>query len=573
MSIVLRLIRVIVRLLLHPLARLAWWRAAPQGSYVTLRIDGAVADIRRPPRFLDRFRPRPPISLHGIGELVTTVTEDPRIRGLIVTLGSFRQGAASALALRDHLRRAREAGRDVVIHLPFGAGTQEIFIATGGSRILAGPTTTLAPLGFVAQARYLRGALDKLDLVPEIYARGRYKSAGEQLARTSMSDAQREQMSAILDQRYDALIEGIGEGRGLSAEKARALVDGAPYLPDQAIEARLIDGVAYDDEVEPFVSGGDPKGVPTVSADRYLGIRKALAIPRLRPEAVVGVIQVHGAIARQGLLAAQLGLATDEALVSLVRAARKDPRIRGVILHIDSPGGSALASDRIHHELAMLAQEKPLVACMLNVAASGGYYVAAPAHLIIAQPSTITGSIGVVAARLVIDPLLEKLGVATEVLKRGERADLISPTRALTEEERAVIEVEIEGIYRAFLKVVATGRKLPMDRVEAVAEGRVWTGADAKREGLVDELGGFEAALSAVRSRIGPGGERLQPALLRPPRHPVPPLEMPQKKAAEVLAGMAELASAAGLDLGVAALALGGDRVLTWCPVSALSSK
>jgi protease-4 len=580
MRILLRLIGALFRLLFYPLYLLGWRRAARQGSYVTLDIDGAVTDIRPPPRFIDRFRrDKPPLSLHGLHELIETIIADPRIKGMIVTLRGFRQGAASALSLRALLKRARDAGRDVVIHLPFGAGTQEIYIATAGSRILAGPTTTLAPLGFLAQARYLRGALEKANLVPEVYARGRYKSAGERLMRSAMSETEREQLSAILDQRYASLLDAIAEGRKVDTERARALVDGAPYLPGEATAEGLIDGAAYDDELKGVVKGGatseeagkdkEKSRLPTVGAGRYLAARRALRIPRVLPEAVFGVIEVHGTMARQSPFAAELRMATDDALIAAVRAARSNPRVRGVLLHINSPGGSALASDRMHHELAALAEEKPLVACMADVAASGGYYVAAAAHVIVAQPSTVTGSIGVVAARLVIDPLLERLGVATEVLKRGLHADLINPTRALRDDEKVVLEREIEGIYQAFLRVVAAGRKLPIERVEEVAEGRVWTGADAQKAGLVDELGGFQVALDILRSRVGEGGAKLQPAVLRPPRHPTPPLDPPVKKAAELLAGAAELALRAGIDPAPSALALSGDRVLAWCPEAA----
>lgn len=583
MRLLFRLIRALFRLVFYPLIWLAWRRAAKPGTYVELEIEGGVTDIRRPPRLFDRLRARPPMSLYGLSELVTTVTLDPRIRGMIVTLRGFRGGAAYALALRNQLKRARDAGRDVVVALPFGGGTQEIFIATGGSRIVAGPTSMLSPLGFMAQVRFLRGALDKAHVVPEVYARGRYKSAGEQLVRSGMSEPAREQLTAILDQRYAGLLGAIAEGRRVDVDKARALVDGAPYLPEDAIAAGLVDGAAYDDEVEAFVVGVDPgaggasegvkkKRLRTVSAGGYLASRRALVIPSVLDEPVIGVIRVHGAISRQGLLAAQLGLATDEALISLVRSARQSRKIRGVILHVDSPGGGALASDRIHHELVALAKEKPLVACMANVAASGGYYVAAAAHVIVAQPSTVTGSIGVVAARVVLDPVLERLGVTTEVLTRGLRADLISPTRALTDEEKAVIEREIDGFYRTFLKIVAEGRSMSLDRVAAVAEGRVWTGVDAKREGLVDELGGFDDALAAVRSRIGAGAGRLKPALLSPPRYPTPPLDPPQKKAAELLAGFAHLAYGAGVDVGLAALGLSGERVLAYCPIASLSN-
>jgi protease-4 len=260
-------------------------------------------------------------------------------------------------------------------------------------------------------------------------------------------------------------------------------------------------------------------------------------------------------------------MATDERVIGAVRRARSDRRIAGVVLHVDSPGGSALASDRIHHELEQLAAEKPLVACMANVAASGGYYVAAPAHAIVAQPTTITGSIGVVSARVLVAPLLERFGVTTETVKRGGRADLHEPTRRLTDEERAVIQAELEGAYQAFLAIVARGRKRPVADVHAVAQGRVWAGVDAARIGLLDELGGFEAALARVRSLVGgPRAAELEPVIVRAPREAGLPLDPPARKAAELARTATDLARRLGIDLG--SLALASDPVLAWSEIA-----
>jgi protease-4 len=225
-------------------------------------------------------------------------------------------------------------------------------------------------------------------------------------------------------------------------------------------------------------------------------------------------------------------------------------------MHIDSPGGSALASDRIHHELEQLAREKPVVAYFSNVAASGGYYIGAAAHEIIAQPTTITGSIGVVGLRVVVQPLLEKLGIKTEVLTRGRHARMLDPTLPFDEKDNEAMERELSAIYQAFVAVVARGRKKSTEQVEEVAQGRVWTGADALKNGLVDKLGGFEEALAALRARIGPEAEKLEPVMLRP-RKPRKPLDPPEQKAA------AFLASLLGVDLAPLLLR---ERGLTWSP-------
>jgi protease-4 len=581
-SLFVRLISAFFRALFWPLLYLRFRRAGPKGSYLAIDIEGPVVDIRPPATFLDRFR-KQPASLAALSELADAVIEGTRVRGIVVTLGSFHQGMASALSLHNVLRRVRESGREVILHLPLGGGTKELYVASAATRIFAAPQTTLAPLGFLVTARYLRRALDKAGLVPEVYARGVYKSAGDQLLREGMSEKEREQQDAILDHLYESLVAKIAEGRRVSVERARAIIDGAPYLHNEAIEQGLIDGAAYQDEVPTAIGVGKPARVS--SAARYIFARRALRFPAFFPERAIGVIEIHGAITGASPLAAELGLATDEGLIGAVRTARSDPRIRAVVLHINSPGGGALASDRIHHELVALAAEKPLIAYMANVAASGGYYVAAAAHTIIAQPTTITGSIGVVAARFAIDPVLERLGITTEVLKRGAHADLIAPTRALRDDERAVIERELEGMYRAFLKAVADGRKQPVESIAKVAEGRVWIGQDAKGVGLVDELGGFDVAVEAARARLGKtqkGASKLRPAIVRPPRRRVPPLKPPsaageaERPALAILRAyfpqrsalldLLHLARQAGADVDPAALLLCGERVLAWCP-------
>jgi protease-4 len=254
-------------------------------------------------------------------------------------------------------------------------------------------------------------------------------------------------------------------------------------------------------------------------------------------------------------------MALDERVLSAIRIARVNPFVRGVVLHVDSPGGSALASDRIHHELARLAAEKPLVACMGDVAASGGYYVAAAAHEIVAQAATLTGSIGVVSARLVLEPMLTRLSVATEILQRGSQARLLDPFLPLGDDERAAIEREMNHVYRAFLGIVAAGRRRPIAEIEPLAQGRVWTGADAHARGLVDRIGGFDEALEAVCERIGRGADRLRVAVIRPPIKPFPLLDPPLRKPAQLVARtLASVAHDLGFDLSV--LALRHERVL-----------
>jgi protease IV len=521
-----------------------------------------------PPRLWPPAASRP-FSIHDLKTLVDEVARDPRVRGLVVVLHRLRGGFATATSLRQVLSTARRAGKHVVVHLPVGGGTKEVFVAVAADRLLLGPGATLAPVGLLSSARYLRGALDRAGIVPDVYAQGRFKTAGESLERSSMSDAQREQLDAVLDRVHAEVVGAMAGGRRVDESRARALVDGAPYTGQEAVEAGLADGVAYEDELATCLSAEPGRSIVR-PAEAYLKARTSLRPAALRARGVVAVVRVHGAITgAHGLPLASV--AVDDRVIASIRLARAHPRVRGVVLHVSSPGGSALASDRIHHELVQLAAEKPLVACMGDVAASGGYYVSVAAHEIVAQPTTITGSIGVVAARMVIEPLLARFGVATEVLQRGANARLLDPLLPLGEGERRALDRELERTYRAFVGVVAAGRKRPTDEIEALAQGRVWIGADAHERGLVDRLGGFEDALEVLRSRIGRGANRLRVVVLRPPRAPLPVLEPPERKAARGAAEVVDaLADVLGLDASL--LALRGERVLAWAGDLTLSA-
>ena len=565
----LRLLGFLVDLLLYPIRALRRGRLVPEGTFVTLKIDGAVADMVAKPHFWE-LRKAKTLALHDVRELVDHIIVDPRVRGIIVTIKSLAAGMATSVSLRDLLQRARAAGKEVVVHLPLGGGTKELIVATAGSKVFLGPAAQLAALGFATRTRYVKNALDKAGIVPEVYACGEYKSAGESLVRDSMSDAQREQVGKLLDGFDSALLGAIAEGRGVSRERARSIVDGGPYFGEAAIEVGLADAVAYEDEIPALLGlpgagkpGPGPATEGMVDGHVYLAQRRRPLLRRLGRAPMVAVIPVHGAIAHAS---SQFGnFATDDKLARLVRIARLDKRVKGVILHVDSPGGSALASDRMHHEIVQLAREKPVVACMANVAASGGYYVAAPAHKIVCEAVTITGSIGVVGARLTMEPLMAKLGITTETVQRGARAGLLSPSAPLSEDERSALMRELEATYRTFVRVVAQGRKMKVDEVEPLARGRVYTGEDAKAAGLVDVLGGFDVALRELRAML-PADVRddATPHVIRVPRHPLPLMRPPTEGEAGRRAASAILASLLPMsERVIVELAATGDRVLT----------
>lgn len=442
------------------------------------------------------------------------LVNDTRPRGLFVTLRNFDGGMASALELRDALASVRKAGRRVVVHLPTGTDTKGYFVASAADEIYGFPGADVSILGFASQGVYVRDALVRTGVVAEVIAHGKYKSAGEMLVRDSMSEPQKEQVGRILDAMYARVVRALTEDRGCTEGEARSVIDHGVHRAPQAVTAKLLDGALFDDEVTKKLAPSTTK-LPfhAVPALGYLRGRRATKLGQGRRGPCIGVVRVHGAITGGDSVLSR-GAAERDVIAS-IRAAREDRKVRGVILHVDSPGGSALASARMHRELTLLAEEKPLVACMANVAASGGYYVAAAAHSIVAEPVTITGSIGVISARFAVGPLLGRLGVHVDTLKRGERADLFGAVHPLTEEERRVLEREIEATYQEFLAVVARGRGKSRDEVHELAQGRVWTGEDARANGLVDILGGFDVAMDEVRRRVGKGAGRLAARVVR----------------------------------------------------------
>ncbi|WP_437734711.1 signal peptide peptidase SppA [Sorangium sp. So ce1335] len=576
----------LLRLLLLPVSALRWAFAAPRGGYVVLEIDGRVVDLQ-PPRvrlaLWWRPRRRAPLSVERVRELGKHLMKDPRPAGLLLRMRSVHAGPAVIASLRDALLEIRAGGKDLVAYLPMGADNTMLLLASAARAVVVGPETLVSPLGFAVEGRYVRRALEQVGVEPEVFAKGMYKNAGEVLVRDSMSAAQREQVGALLDARLVDLIASLAQGRRVEREAAARWIDEAPFGAEQAVARGIVDAVAYEDELEHMLATGllpgttaprraeggaggaahaadRPARARLVPAARYLGARRALSLRPMWPRPIIGVVEVHGAIVSRAHFRGA-SLASEERLVASLRAARQNPRIRGVILHIDSPGGSALASDRIHHEVTRLAEVKPVVACMSNVAASGGYYVAAAAHAIVAQPQTITGSIGVVSARFALGPLLERLGVSTDVVKRGARADLFSPSRRLDAGERSVMERELDAIYATFLRVVARGRRRPVEEIEPLAQGRVYSGAEAQARGLVDMLGGFERALHELRQMIGPKAAAIEPAIVRASRYiPPPPLLPAPVPTLLELVGLRGLAAEVEL-----AIHCEGERVLAYC--------
>ncbi|HET8583329.1 MAG TPA: signal peptide peptidase SppA [Jatrophihabitans sp.] len=498
-----------------------------------------------------RHRPR----LRAVLRTLHEAGDDKRVRGLIVKLGGGLEWAVMQ-ELRAGVQAFARSGKPVVAWAETfaegGNGTADYVLATAAAEIWLQPSGELGLLGVAYEATFLRGALDKLGVEPQLEQRYEYKNAADVFTRTEFTPAHREAAERAVVSIWDAAVADVAAGRGLDAGVVRGSADRAPLSASEARDAGLVDRLGYRDEVYADVRARVGDQTRLLFADQWTPRPKAATLVR-RHRDHVALVEVHGTIAvgrsRSGPGSTRAGSGTVSAAL---RAARKDEHVKSVLLRIDSPGGSAVASDTIWREVCLVrAAGKPVVVSMASLAASGGYYIACPADVIVAQPATLTGSIGVLGGKLVVSELLGKLGLGTGAVAHGERARMFSARRGFDEGEQAKLADMLDRVYADFVQKVADGRRMSYDDVHAVARGRVWSGADASANGLVDTLGGLREAARIARERAGLRTD----APVRPARH-VPPLQRLRRPRSSDDPRAAAGVSAWG-DLGGLAAALG----------------
>ncbi len=465
-------------------------RRRPRWVRLQLRQPLPARPLRLPP-----FRRRGP-SLAGLSELCSELAADARLEGVVIELHALGGGWAQAQTLRGLIARLRKAEKRVIVHLS-SPSTRHYYVACAADKIAVDESGFLDLRGLAAEVTFLGGAFGKIGLEPELAYRGAYKSMAETLMRSDMSPAHREALDAILDRLDEELVSSLAAARNLPRERAAELLAGGPYTGARALELGLVDAVGYADEM----TQGN-----VVPLEDWLRARPRpwVSFPLHRPRRRLLVLPLHGNIVGgEGGTGRTLG---SDAAERALEAATRDGGVTAVVLHVDSRGGSAPASDKIWHAVRRLAAAKPVVAYLDEVAASGGYYLALGATKIVAQPGTLTGSIGVVAGKVSIARLYEKLGLASVVLQRGPAAAMDVTTRPYSDDEKRRLAAEIDAIYAQFVRRVVDGRKLTPEAAEAVAQGRVWIGADAHARGLVDELGDIDAAraLAEKLARVKP---------------------------------------------------------------------
>ena len=525
-------------MVLFPLRYLRWLLSSIRRSlgkppgYVIFVLENDLPVLPDPPRPLwQRFTARPRLSLKELGERFDLIADDPRIKGVILHLRSVGMPMATLQDLREMVGKLRQSGRRVVAWAPFYT-TGTYYLACACDEILLMPAGTVQPLGMATTAMFLRDGLARFGIEADFVQISPYKSAPDMLTKSEMSSELREQVTWLLDSQHKELLSAIGKGRVLDEKGAQDLVDASPYGDDTALAMHVVDAVMPEEKLAEHL--GPNSGAPVTIGTWEQACRKLPSPPpTLRARKYVAVIRIEGTIidGRSGSLPLKPPIrvplvgedrAGDLTIVQAARQIAADKRAAAVVVYVNSGGGSATASEAMRQALEVVAARKPLVVAMGPVAASGGYWVSTPARWIVARPSALTGSIGVFTGKFVTAGTWSKLMFNRETIAFGRHATIESDERPYTDEERAIIRGQIERTYSLFLDIVGRSRNMPAEEVHQIASGRVWTGRQAFERKLVDELGGFDAAVRKARS-LASLADSAPVREARPPKRFIPP--------------------------------------------------
>jgi protease-4 len=454
-------------------------------------------------------------TVRGFTESLRKASRDPRVRTVLLAPSSLELPYwGKVQELRDAVLDFRKSGKTVVAFLEYG-GDREYYLASAADQVFLMPTSLLDLTGVATYEIFLRGTLDKLGAYPDFVHIGDYKTAANQYTEKGFTPEHREMTQSLNREMYDQLVKGIAEGRKKTEAEVRAILDRGPLVAKQALEMGLVDELAYEDQLD--------DRVPDLASDDDRSRIEGLEYQRVRPESVglrprsrIAVLYAVGTIAsgRSTYDLLNGAVVGSDTMVAEIRKIRDDDSIKAVVVRIDSPGGSAVASDIIWRELMITREEnpsRPIITSMSDLAASGGYYIAVPGEVIVAQPGTLTGSIGVVGGKIVIGGSLEKIGAAGEEVSSGVNAGIYSPFAKFTPAQRSKIEAYMNDFYDGFVRKVAESREATPEKIRAVAGGRVWTGRQAMEHGLVDALGGLDAAVAIAKERADiPADEEVQ---------------------------------------------------------------
>jgi protease-4 len=478
--------------------------SVPDNSVLVLRVSGSLPDYAPEDPTARLFGINQPQSFTSLLTQLRKAKVDSRIGGVMLDIDFPQIGWGKTEELREAIKDFRTSGKPIYSFMEIGMN-KEYYIASATEKIYIPPSGDIYVNGFAAEAMFYKGSLDKLGIEAEVIQRyPKYKSAPDQYTKKEMGEGQREVINALLDEYYGRLQNGIAEARNKSAADVDELINNAPYHADEAKQLNLIDDALYRDQVYDqlkarlgykeqdklrTISGSDYREIPSDS----LGLNKGEKI---------AVVYASGAINMGSSSKSPFGgeMVGADTIVKAVNDAAADNSIKAIVLRVDSPGGSALASDLMWHALENAKAKKPVVVSMADVAASGGYYISCNANKIVAEPTTVTGSIGVFLGKPVMTGFYDWLGITNQYITKGKNAGIFRETEKWTPDERAKMESQADKIYFGdFLPKVAKGRNKNVEEVNTIAQGRVWTGTQAKQNGLIDEFGGLEKAIEIAK--------------------------------------------------------------------------
>jgi protease-4 len=515
---------VFLSLLLLFAALLRFREKPPQiadNSVLVLRLAGELPE-KAPvelPEFLGGGRPG--LTVSNVWMSLRMAAADSHIKAVVLEPDGLVAGWAKLEELRGDLEQFRKSGKPVFAYLRTPT-TRDYYVALAADRIFTGPEEPLMLKGLRAEMMYFKKTLDKIGVSVDVEHAGKYKDFGDMFTRSDMSSETREVMTGVVDDLYGNLVARIAESRKKSPPEVQAIIDQGPFTAQQALKAGLLDQLSFEDEMWSALKDKLHSGEPIrVSAEKYVKVPPENAgLPgKSRIALVIGEGDiVRGAADDNGADESSL---TSNGFDKLLVQVAGDSTIKGVVVRIDSPGGEVTASDDIWRQMNLLSKKKPTVISMSDLAASGGYYMAMTGDAIVAEPGTLTGSIGVVFGKPNLHGLYDKLGITKDSLQRGKHADIDSDYTPLTPEERDLLRQGIDESYRDFLSKVANARHHSVEEIDRVAQGRVWLGSQAKSRGLVDELGGLDTAIDLVKKKANiPVGEQVT-LVTYPPRRSI----------------------------------------------------
>ncbi|XP_050152548.1 serine protease SPPA, chloroplastic-like [Malus sylvestris] len=472
------------------------WQRVKKGSVLTIKLRGQVSD-----QLKSRFSSG--LSLPQICENLMKAAYDPRIPGVYLQIESLNCGWGKVEEIRRHILDFKKSGKFVVAYVP-ACGEKEYYLASACQEIYAPPSAYFSLFGLTVQSSFIRGVLEKVGIEPQVERIGKYKSAGDQLARTTMSEENCEMLTALLDNIYGNWLDVISSTRGKKREDIENFINEGVYQVEKLKEEGWITNIQYDDEVISMLKERlgvqKEKTLPMVDYRKYSKVQQ-WTVGLSGGKDKIAIIRASGSISRvQGGVSLPGSSIIGEQFIEKIRTVRESKRYKAAIIRIDSPGGDALASDLMWREIRLLAASKPVIASMSDVAASGGYYMAMAADAIVAENLTLTGSIGVVTGKFNLGKLYEKIGFNKEIISRGKYAEVLAAEqRSFRPEEAEIFAKSAQNAYKQFRDKAALSRSMTVDKMEEVAQGRVWTGNDAASRGLVDAIGGLSRAVAIAK--------------------------------------------------------------------------